>query len=89
MTYKSTFTYPLIICLFLLALSLSVCTSCTSDPQPPEVLLPPPDSISLSYVNYYVENSGGMFGFVSGGFNNYISAVSELAQKAEFITSGV
>lgn len=89
MTYKSAFTYPLIICIFLLALSLSVCTSCTSDPQPPEVLPPPPDPVSLSFVNYYVENSGGMFGFVSGGFNNYISTVSELAQKAEFITSGV
>lgn len=42
----------------------------------------------LVHVNYYIENSGGMFGYVSR-FNNYISTVSEIAQKPDFISSGI
>lgn len=42
----------------------------------------------LAHVTYFIENSGGMFGYVSK-FNNYISSVSEIAQKPDFVSSGI
>jgi len=74
---------------FLIICSLIMISSCNADRPKPDITVPEPEEeISLRHVNYYIDNSGGMFGYVSE-FNNYISTVSELAQKPDFITSGV
>lgn len=62
-------------------------SACNNESQPPPEPTPTEPEPALSRVTYFLENSGGMFGYVSGGFNNYIDTVSELAQKTEFITS--
>lgn len=83
----SDYRIPFIISFALILLLIVSLTTCNNESQPPPEPIPSESEVSLNRVTYYVENSGGMFGYVSGGFNNYIDTVSELAQKTEFITS--
>jgi hypothetical protein len=44
--------------------------------------------IRLSHASYFIDNSGGMFGYVSQG-SEFVKAISELTQKPMFITENV
>ncbi len=77
-----------ILSFLLLSLCLNACPSEKRNIEDDNQVTSEGQDPSPSHATYYIENSAGNFGYVTD-YNEYISVVSELAQKPRFVTSEV